>query len=339
MALTLEQIRSDVADSLGEDSRGHPPRRESRGLRSGLGPHHGARRALAPRPRRRGRPSWTSPSSPPSRHGPRCWGSPRDGPAHRRRPAFRHPGHRTAADGRAVGDVVRPGPRPAQPRAEHRGVPGDRRPDRPRTSSREALRVVTTEADALRVRVEDTPDGPRQHSWTRSNSPLTVQDLRAEARRRDDGRAVDARRPRHPLRPGGRPALPARPVPRRRGAVAVVPAHPPCRHGRLRLLPPRPPDRRGLRGARPGRGARPARLRPPRRPRREDADYRVLGGLRRRPRPLVGGLRRPPRDPAAGRARRTAFAHLPPPHRLPARRPRRRYAISPPGSGRPGPMC
>ncbi|AVH55188.1 MULTISPECIES: non-ribosomal peptide synthetase [Streptomyces] len=41
-----------------------------------------------------------------------------------------------------------------------------------------ALRRVTTEADALRVRVESGPDGPRQHVSATVELPLTVVDLR-----------------------------------------------------------------------------------------------------------------------------------------------------------------
>ncbi|BCL29720.1 hypothetical protein GCM10017557_45790 [Streptomyces aurantiacus] len=41
-----------------------------------------------------------------------------------------------------------------------------------------ALRQVTAEADVLRVRVEDTPDGPRQHLCAGIEVPLTVHDLR-----------------------------------------------------------------------------------------------------------------------------------------------------------------
>lgn len=51
-----------------------------------------------------------------------------------------------------------------------------------------ALRRVTAEADALRIRVEDTPEGPRQHVRAAVEVPLTVRDLRggtvAEAERR-----------------------------------------------------------------------------------------------------------------------------------------------------------
>ncbi|MGY5123617.1 amino acid adenylation domain-containing protein [Streptomyces nigrescens] len=46
-----------------------------------------------------------------------------------------------------------------------------------------ALRLVTAEADALRVRIEDTPDGPRQHVLDTVELPLTVRDLRTA----DDG--------------------------------------------------------------------------------------------------------------------------------------------------------
>nr|APD71949.1 non-ribosomal peptide synthetase 2 [Streptomyces sp.] len=41
-----------------------------------------------------------------------------------------------------------------------------------------ALRQVVAEADSLRVRVEDTPDGPRQHIAGTVELPLTVRDLR-----------------------------------------------------------------------------------------------------------------------------------------------------------------
>ena len=44
-----------------------------------------------------------------------------------------------------------------------------------------ALRQVTAEADALRVRIEDTPDGPRQRIQTCVELPFTVRDLRAGA--------------------------------------------------------------------------------------------------------------------------------------------------------------
>ncbi|OON79640.1 non-ribosomal peptide synthetase [Streptomyces tsukubensis] len=41
-----------------------------------------------------------------------------------------------------------------------------------------ALRIVTAEAEALRVRVEDTPDGPHQYILDAGEPPLTVLDLR-----------------------------------------------------------------------------------------------------------------------------------------------------------------
>ncbi|WP_407555998.1 amino acid adenylation domain-containing protein [Streptomyces sp. Pv4-95] len=66
---------------------------------------------------------------------------------------------------------------PAQNTAECLEIDGPIAPD----LFAQALRVVTTEADALRVRIEDTPDGPRQHILDEVELPLTVQDLRAEA--------------------------------------------------------------------------------------------------------------------------------------------------------------
>ncbi|QKW29935.1 amino acid adenylation domain-containing protein [Streptomyces seoulensis] len=44
----------------------------------------------------------------------------------------------------------------------------------------EALRQVVAESDALRVRVQDSPDGPRQHVRAHVELPLLVEDLRAE---------------------------------------------------------------------------------------------------------------------------------------------------------------
>ncbi|GAA2264965.1 hypothetical protein GCM10010415_31290 [Streptomyces atrovirens] len=46
----------------------------------------------------------------------------------------------------------------------------------------EALRRVAAEADALRVRVEDTPNGPRQHVRPLGELPLTVDDASSPAR-------------------------------------------------------------------------------------------------------------------------------------------------------------
>ncbi|MGA5563326.1 amino acid adenylation domain-containing protein [Streptomyces platensis] len=63
---------------------------------------------------------------------------------------------------------------PAQNTAECLEIDGDLDPD----VFARALRLVTAEADALRVRVEDTPDGPRQHLLDGVEPPLTVRDLR-----------------------------------------------------------------------------------------------------------------------------------------------------------------
>lgn len=52
-----------------------------------------------------------------------------------------------------------------------------------------ALRQVVAEADSLRVRVEDTPDGPRQHIATTVELPLTVRDLRGAKDAEDQAEA------------------------------------------------------------------------------------------------------------------------------------------------------
>ncbi|MGW7024540.1 amino acid adenylation domain-containing protein [Streptomyces decoyicus] len=85
---------------------------------------------------------------------------------------------------------------PAQNTAECLEIDGPLDPD----LFARALRLVTAEADALRVRIEDTPDGPRQHVQANLEPPLTVADLRtaddagktaAEWMRGDLARPVD----------------------------------------------------------------------------------------------------------------------------------------------------
>ncbi|MET8472861.1 amino acid adenylation domain-containing protein [Streptomyces sp. NPDC006422] len=61
---------------------------------------------------------------------------------------------------------------PAQNTAEYLEIDGELDPD----LFAAALRRVVTEADALRVRVEDTPDGPRQRVCGSVDLPLTVRD-------------------------------------------------------------------------------------------------------------------------------------------------------------------
>ncbi|MEU6846453.1 amino acid adenylation domain-containing protein [Streptomyces sp. NPDC046716] len=61
---------------------------------------------------------------------------------------------------------------PAQNTAEYLVIEGDLDPE----AFARALRRVVAEADALRVRVEDTPDGPRQRVRTEVELPLTVHD-------------------------------------------------------------------------------------------------------------------------------------------------------------------
>ncbi|MEU8682343.1 amino acid adenylation domain-containing protein [Streptomyces sp. NPDC048611] len=63
---------------------------------------------------------------------------------------------------------------PAQNTAECLEIDGELDPD----LFAHALRRVADEADALRVRIEDTPDGPRQHVLDRVEPPLTVRDMR-----------------------------------------------------------------------------------------------------------------------------------------------------------------
>ncbi|MGW3009285.1 amino acid adenylation domain-containing protein [Streptomyces sp. NPDC001219] len=63
---------------------------------------------------------------------------------------------------------------PAQNTAECLEIDGALDPD----LFAHALRRVADEADALRVRIEDTPDGPRQHVLDRVEPPLTVRDMR-----------------------------------------------------------------------------------------------------------------------------------------------------------------
>ncbi|MEV6569231.1 amino acid adenylation domain-containing protein [Streptomyces kronopolitis] len=65
---------------------------------------------------------------------------------------------------------------PAQNTAECLEIDGPLDPD----LFARALRVVTAEADSLRVRIEDTPAGPRQYLRDEVALPLTVHDLRAE---------------------------------------------------------------------------------------------------------------------------------------------------------------
>ncbi|MFD7817403.1 amino acid adenylation domain-containing protein [Streptomyces sp. NPDC059785] len=76
---------------------------------------------------------------------------------------------------------------PAQNTAECLEIDGPLDPD----LFAAALRRVTAEADALRVTVEDTPDGPRQHLRDSDafESPLSVRDLRAVD---DPGERADA---------------------------------------------------------------------------------------------------------------------------------------------------
>ncbi|MGI5256054.1 amino acid adenylation domain-containing protein [Streptomyces angustmyceticus] len=74
---------------------------------------------------------------------------------------------------------------PAQNTAECLEIDGPLDPD----LFAQALRRVTAEADALRVRIEDTPDGPRQYVRGAVELPLTVHDLRAE----DDAAATAER--------------------------------------------------------------------------------------------------------------------------------------------------
>ncbi|MFF4602520.1 amino acid adenylation domain-containing protein [Streptomyces sp. NPDC001339] len=64
---------------------------------------------------------------------------------------------------------------PAQNTAECLEIDGPLDPD----LFAAALRRVTAEADALRLRVTDTPDGPRQHLLPSVELPLTVHDLTA----------------------------------------------------------------------------------------------------------------------------------------------------------------
>ncbi|MEJ8654216.1 amino acid adenylation domain-containing protein [Streptomyces sp. MS1.AVA.3] len=64
---------------------------------------------------------------------------------------------------------------PAQNTAECLEIDGPLDPD----LFARSLRLVTAEAEALRVRIEDTPDGPRQHVLESLELPLTVADLRA----------------------------------------------------------------------------------------------------------------------------------------------------------------
>ncbi|MGW1373481.1 amino acid adenylation domain-containing protein [Streptomyces sp. NPDC002446] len=64
---------------------------------------------------------------------------------------------------------------PAQNTAECLEIDGPLDPD----VFARALRQVTAEADALRVRVKDTPQGPRQYVLDAVEPPLTVHDLRA----------------------------------------------------------------------------------------------------------------------------------------------------------------
>ncbi|MFE7781494.1 amino acid adenylation domain-containing protein [Streptomyces nigrescens] len=74
---------------------------------------------------------------------------------------------------------------PAQNTAECLEIDGALDPD----LFARALRLVTAEADALRVRIEDTPDGPRQHVLDGVEPPLTVRDLRTV----DDGEETAGR--------------------------------------------------------------------------------------------------------------------------------------------------
>ncbi|MFK0173296.1 amino acid adenylation domain-containing protein [Streptomyces sp. NPDC090306] len=83
---------------------------------------------------------------------------------------------------------------PAQNTAECLEIDG---PVDPETFA-EALRRVVAEADALRVRFTDTPDGPRQLLYDEVELPLTVRDLRAAhdaVRTAEEWMAADLARP------------------------------------------------------------------------------------------------------------------------------------------------
>lgn len=180
-----------------------------------------------------------------------------------------------------------------------------------------ALRQVIAETDALRVRVEDGPEGPRQTVALSAALPLTVHDLRDVPDA--DGQAEAWMR-----------ADLAEPCDL---AVGPLFRHALFRVGQERwlwyqrihhlvmdgfgysLLVRRTAEVYSalVRGQDPG----PRTFGTLSRPRRAGRRVPVVGGVRGGPRPLVRRLRRPAGGTPAGGSRRAAVAYVPAPHRPP----------------------